>query len=484
MDKILHRLIEEQSKRGLTNRQMAEMLGYRQDVNWVRVKTGRAPANDKFTMRVHRAFPDLFVDESTAIERPSNLATIPEAVEDIKNGRFIILVDDESRENEGDLVIAAEKITPDAINFMTRYARGLICVPMTGERLDFLKIPLMVTENTSTHCTAFTVSVEARRGVTTGISAPDRAQTVKTLIDPASRPEDVTRPGHIFPLRSRDGGVLVRAGHTEASIDLARLAGLYPAGVICEIMNPDGTMARLPQLENVALEFNLKIASISDLIAYRRRHEKLVHKVTETKLPTRYGEFRAVAYRSDTDRGEHLALVMGDIVSDCSPLVRVHSECLTGDVLGSQRCDCGEQLDMAMKMISKEGRGVILYMRQEGRGIGFHNKLCTYALQDQGMDTVEANLALGFEPDLRDYGIGAQILVDLGLSRIRLMTNNPKKVIGLEGYGLSVVDTIPIIIRPNVYNRKYLETKQKKMGHILKLKETSDKKVSEGDDNG
>jgi 3,4-dihydroxy 2-butanone 4-phosphate synthase/GTP cyclohydrolase II len=340
---------------------------------------------------------------------------------------------------------------------------------MTGERLDALKLPLMVSDNTSAHCTAFTVSVEARRGVTTGISASDRAKTVRTLIEPETRPDDLARPGHIFPLRAREGGVLVRAGHTEATVDLARLSGLYPAGVICEIMNPDGSMARLPQLETIAREFNIKITCIAELIAYRRRHEKLVKKVTEAKLPTRYGEFRALAYKSDIDPDEHLALVMGDIQEDGAVLVRVHSECLTGDVLGSKRCDCGEQLDLAMKMVAREGRGVILYMRQEGRGIGFHNKLCTYALQDQGLDTVEANLALGFEPDLRDYGIGAQILVDLGLTEIKLITNNPKKVIGLEGYGLKVIETIPIIVLPNPFNLKYLETKQRKMGHVLKL---------------
>jgi 3,4-dihydroxy 2-butanone 4-phosphate synthase/GTP cyclohydrolase II len=471
MDSILSHVIEEQSKRGFTNKQMAEALGYRQDVNWIRVKTGRAPVNDKFTMRVRRAFPDLFTSAAASPEtRSSNMASIPEAIKDIKEGKFIILVDDEGRENEGDLLIAAEKITPEGINFMAKHARGLICVPMTAERLDTLQLPLMVSDNTSAHCTAFTVSVEARRGVTTGISASDRARTVTTLIDPKTRPEDLAKPGHIFPLRAREGGVLVRAGHTEATIDLARLAGLYPAGVICEIMNPDGTMARLPQLEETAREFGLKIASIADLIAYRRRHEKLVRKVTEAKLPTRYGEFRALAYKSDIDPDQHLALVMGDITGSDPVLVRVHSECLTGDVLGSKRCDCGEQLDLAMKMVAREGRGVILYMRQEGRGIGFHNKLCTYALQDQGLDTVEANIALGFEPDLRDYGIGAQILVDLGLTKIRLMTNNPKKVIGLEGYGLKVEETIPILVQPNPFNRKYLETKQQKMGHILKLK--------------
>jgi len=475
MNEILTQIISEQARRGLTNRQMAVALGYHQDVNWIRVKTGRAPANDKFNMRARRAFPDLFASEiMSSATKSSNLATIPEVIEDIKAGKFVILVDDEGRENEGDFAMAAEAVTPEAINVMARFARGLICMPMTGERLDALKIPMMVTDNTSAHGTAFTISVEARRGVTTGISAPDRAATVRALIDPASRPEDIARPGHIFPLRARDGGVLVRAGHTEAIVDLARLAGLYPAGVICEVMNNDGTMARLPQLIRIAREFGIKIASIADLIAYRRRHERLVHKVTEAKLPTRYGEFRALAYKSEIENGEHLALVMGDVAADAPVLVRVHSECLTGDVLGSQRCDCGEQLDIALKRIAQEGRGVLLYMRQEGRGIGFHNKLCTYALQDQGMDTVEANVALGFEPDLRDYGIGAQILVDLGLTGIRLMTNNPKKVIGLEGYGLMVKETIPIIIPPNPHNRKYLETKQQKMGHVLRLAENEE----------
>jgi 3,4-dihydroxy 2-butanone 4-phosphate synthase/GTP cyclohydrolase II len=402
------------------------------------------------------------------------LATIEEAVKDIKEGRFIIIVDDEDRENEGDLALAAEKVSPQAINFMTKYGRGLVCLPVIGERLDKLQLPLMVDENTCKFGTAFTVSVDAKQGTTTGISAADRAQTVKTVIDPATQPDDLVRPGHIFPLRAREGGVLVRAGQTEAIVDLAKLAGLYPAGVICEIMNEDGTMARLPQLEEIAEKFEIKIISVADLIAYRRRHEKLVHRVAKAKLPTRYGEFSAIAYRSDIDPDEHLALVMGDLNTDEPVLVRVHSECLTGDVFGSLRCDCGEQIGLAMETIAKEGRGVFLYMRQEGRGIGFHNKIRAYALQDEGLDTVEANISLGFTPDPRDYGIGAQILADLGLSKIKLLTNNPKKRVGLEGYGLKVVETLPIIIAPNPYNRHYLVTKQKKMGHRLEIPDITD----------
>jgi 3,4-dihydroxy 2-butanone 4-phosphate synthase/GTP cyclohydrolase II len=394
-------------------------------------------------------------------------ATIPEAIEDVKAGKFIIIVDDEDRENEGDLIIAAEKTTPDAINFMTLYARGLVCMPISGQRLDELDIPLMVTNNKSKHGTAFTVSVEAKHKVSTGISAADRAETIKVLVDPTTKPEDLVQPGHTFPLRAKDGGVLVRAGHTEATVDLARLAGLYPAGVCCEILNEDGTMARLPQLEKMAEKYGLSIATISDLIAYRRRHEKLIHRVAEAKLPTKHGEFSAIAYRSDIDPEEHVALVMGDVNTEAPVLVRVHSECVTGEVFGSLRCDCGEQMAMAMDIIAAEGRGVLVYMRQEGRGIGFHNKIRAYALQDEGLDTVEANLHLGFAPDLRDYGIGAQILVDLGVHQLRLLTNNPKKVIGLEGYGLKVVETVPIITTPNPYNRSYLETKEKKLGHDL-----------------
>ena len=395
------------------------------------------------------------------------LSSIAEAIEDIKAGKFVIIVDDENRENEGDLALAAEKVTAEAINFMTLRARGLICLPTTGKRLDELRIPLMVGENTSRFATAFTISVEAKHRVTTGISAADRAETVKAIIDPATRAEDLVLPGHMFPLRAREGGVLVRAGHTEAIVDLTRLAGLYPAGVICEILREDGSMARLPQLEVVSEQYGIKIVTIADLITYRRRHERLVHRVAEAKLPTKYGEFTAIAYKSDVDPDEHLALVMGDISTKDPVLVRVHSECVTGDVFSSLRCDCGEQVALAMQSIAEEGRGVFLYMRQEGRGIGFHNKIRAYALQDKGLDTVEANLSLGFPPDLRDYGVGAQILAELGLRGIRLLTNNPKKVVGLESYGLKVVETIPIIIPPNPYNRDYLETKQKKLGHLL-----------------
>jgi len=397
------------------------------------------------------------------------LATIPEAIKDIKAGKFVIVVDDEKRENEGDLVIAAEKVTADSINFMAKYGRGLICMPMTGDRLDALRIPMISDSNTSKFGTPFTVPVEAREGTTTGISAADRARTVQVMVNPKTKPDDILMPGHMFPLRARDGGVLVRAGQTEATVDLARLAGLKPAGVLCEIMNEDGTMARMPQLEIFAKKHGLKIISVADLIAYRYRHERLVTRVTEAKLPTKYGNFKVIAYRSTTDPDEHLAMVMGNVNTNEPVLVRVHSQCLTGDVFHSMRCDCGEQIEMAMKRIAEEGRGVVLYLRQEGRGIGIHNKIKAYALQDKGMDTVEANLSLGFKDDERDYGIGAQILADLGIHNMRLMTNNPKKGSGLESYGLKITEQLPLTTKPNKYNRRYLQTKQKKMGHLLTI---------------
>lgn len=393
--------------------------------------------------------------------------TIDEAIEELQKGRMIILVDDEDRENEGDLCMAAEKVTPEAINFMAKYGRGLICLSLTPERVEELKLPMMTDENSSPYGTAFTISIEAKKGVTTGISAHDRAKTILTAIDPKTRPEDLARPGHVFPLKAKPGGVLQRVGHTEGSVDLARLAGLYPAGVICEIMNDDGTMARVPELMEFAKRHNLKIVTIKDLIKYRMRTERLVKRIATTKLPTDYGDFTAIAYSNYVDSNIHIALVKGEIKPDEPVLVRVHSECLTGDVFGSKRCDCGEQLHRAMEMIEKEGKGIVLYMRQEGRGIGLENKLKAYELQDKGLDTVEANIQLGFKPDLRDYGIGAQILVDLGVKNMRLMTNNPKKIVGLEGYGLKVVERVPIETKPHEKNLVYLRTKKKKLGHLL-----------------
>ncbi|TAL39272.1 MAG: bifunctional 3,4-dihydroxy-2-butanone-4-phosphate synthase/GTP cyclohydrolase II [Spirochaetes bacterium] len=393
--------------------------------------------------------------------------TIAEAIEDLASGRMIILVDNEDRENEGDLVIAAEFSTPQIVNFMAMYGRGLICVAMTQERLDELGISLMVPENQDKFCTAFTVSVDAKEGTTTGISAFDRDLTIKTLIDEKSVSEDLHRPGHIFPLAAKKGGVLVRAGHSEGSVDLSRLAGLKPAAVICEILNEDGTMARRPDLDKFAEKHDIKIATISDLIKFRQHQERLVHRVSEASLPTDYGDFVVYAYETEVDKMAHVALVKGDVRGRENVLVRVHSECLTGDVFGSRRCDCGAQLHHAMDMINKEGMGVILYMRQEGRGIGLGNKLKAYHLQEQGFDTVEANIKLGFPADLRDYGIGAQILVDLGLHTIRLITNNPKKLIGLEGYGLEIVARVPVEIPAGKENIRYLRTKKEKMGHLL-----------------
>lgn len=392
---------------------------------------------------------------------------IDQVLEDLRQGKMVILVDDEDRENEGDLVMAAEKVTPEAINFMAKYARGLICLSLHPEILERLKLPLMVQDNQSRFGTAFTVSIEARHGVSTGISAADRAHTILTAVADNASPEDLVQPGHVFPLRARRGGVLFRTGQTEGSVDLARLAGLKPAGVICEIMNEDGTMARRPDLDKFAEQHELRIATVADVIAYRMRKESFVHKEAETVLPTPFGEFNAIAFSNDIDKNEHLALVKGTIDPEKEIFVRVHSECLTGDVFGSYRCDCGGQLKKALAIIEEEGAGVVVYLRQEGRGIGFANKLKAYALQDGGFDTVEANEELGFKADLRDYGVGAQILVSLGVKRMKLMTNNPKKMVGLEGYGLTVTGRIPIEISPRPENADYLLTKCEKLGHLM-----------------
>ena len=401
------------------------------------------------------------------------MITVEQAIEDIANGKMVIIVDDEDRENEGDICIAAEFVTPEIINFMATEARGLICVPMMASRLRELQLGLMVQENTARLTTAFTVSVDAVKDVSTGISVHDRAATVKSLIDPETKPEDLARPGHIFPLKYCEGGVLVRAGQTEAIVDLARIAGKYPAGVICEVMSEDGTMSRLPELERFSKKHSIGIVTVAQIIEYRRNHEKIIERVAEARIPTIFGEFEAISYRSIVDKDEHVALVMGDVTTDESTLVRVHSECLTSDVFSSLRCDCGEQLNLALEMIGKEGRGVFLYMRQEGRGIGNHEKLKAYHLQDDGLDTVDANIHLGFAPDLRHYGVGVQILQDVGVTSMRIMTNNPRKLAGLSGYGeLVVTERVPIIVDPIPENISYLETKKKKLGHMLDKKKS------------
>jgi 3,4-dihydroxy 2-butanone 4-phosphate synthase/GTP cyclohydrolase II len=396
----------------------------------------------------------------------SNFNTIEEALEDIKRGKMVIVVDDENRENEGDLIMAAELVTPEAINFMAKQAGGLICMPATKKRLNELEIGMMVNKNTDANHTAFTVSIDAKE-CTTGISAHERAYTILRVLDPDSKPEDFNRPGHIFPLEAKEGGVLVRAGHTEAAVDLSKMAGLQPAGVICEIMNEDGTMARVPQLIEYAKKHDLKLITIEEMIRYRRSHEKMVEQISDADMPTKYGEFRAYGYQNKINGEHHVAVVMGDIKPGDPVLVRIHSECLTGDVFGSLRCDCGEQLDTAMKAIAREGKGILLYMRQEGRGIGLLNKLKAYKLQDAGMDTVEANEALGFDADLRDYGIGAEILSDLGATQLKLMTNNPKKISGIAGFGIEVVERIHIEMNHNEKNEFYMQTKAEKMGHLL-----------------
>ena len=396
------------------------------------------------------------------------LCSLEEALDELKAGKLLIVVDDEDRENEGDLVMPAETVTPEAINFIVKYARGLLCMPVIGERLDELQMPLMISQNAGRKDqTAFTISVDYKIGTTTGISAHDRAATVRAMIDPAVNPGDFTRPGHLFPLRYHPGGVLARSGHTEAIVDLCNLAGMYPAGIVCEMMNEDGSMSRLPQLEEFSEEHGLKILSIAQIVAHRRHSERLIERVAETRLPTRYGEFKAIGYRSYFDQGEHIALTTGEWKPDDPVLVRIHSECLTGDVFGSLRCDCGEQVELALKTLSEEGAGVLLYMRQEGRGIGLHNKIKAYSLQDSGLDTIEANKTLGFDADMRHYEAGAQILLDLGVSKLRLLTNNPGKVVGLSGFGLEIQDRIPLEASVNDENRSYLTTKKLRMGHLL-----------------
>jgi len=431
------------------------------------LRSGRRTPSFRSIQALSKALPQLAAHLSEVPVEEQVFDCIDDAIADIRAGKMVIVLDDEDRENEGDLVMAAQMVTPDAINFMRREAGGLICVPILGRRLDELQIPQMVSDNTALHETAFTVSIEARNRTTTGISAFDRAETIVALLDPSAKPSDFLRPGHTFPLRAREGGVLVRAGQTEAAVDLARLAGFYPAGVIVEIMDEDGTMMRLPKLRQFAKKHNLRLITVKDLIAFRMRTEKLVQRIAEFALPTRHGAFRGVAYETSIDRVAHVAMVMGEIGDGRDILVRVHSECLTGDALHSLRCDCAAQRDAALDLIAREGRGVFLYLHQEGRGIGLANKLRAYELQDRGADTVEANLALGLPVDKRDYGLGSQILVDLGIKEMRLITNNPKKIVGLEGYGLAISGRVPLDIPPTAFNARYMETKREKMGHML-----------------
>ena len=454
---------------GVTAAELAERSGLTEAaISYLR--SGQREPSYRSMLRLTQVLPDL---AGSLDLPPSPFDSIDDAIKDIRAGKMVIVLDDEDRENEGDLVMAAQLVTPAAINFMRKEAGGLICVPMSGSRLDELHLPQMVAENSAVHETAFTVSVEARGRTTTGISAQDRAETIRVLLDPQTRPADLLRPGHTFPLRARDGGVLVRAGQTEASVDLARLAGLYPAGVICEIMAEDGTMERLPGLIEFARKHGLRLITVKDLIAYRMRNEKLVKRIAEFTLPTEIGAWKGSAYENDVDGTTHVALVMGDVGDGKDILVRVHSECLTGDALHSIRCDCAAQRDGAMAAIAKEGRGVFLYLRQEGRGIGLANKLRAYQLQDAGADTVEANIALGLPVDKRDYGIGSQILVDLGVREMRIITNNPKKIHGLEGYGLRIVGRLPIQTVPTAFNKQYISTKRKKLGHMFDPETTS-----------
>ncbi len=431
------------------------------------LRSGRRAPSFRSIQALAKALPELTAQLGEGQYEEPIFDCIDDAIADIRAGKMVIVLDDEDRENEGDLVMAAQMVTPEAINFMRKEAGGLICMPVIGKRLDELQIPQMVSENTALHETAFTVSIEARHRTTTGISAQDRAATIQAMLDPSAKPADFLRPGHTFPLRARDGGVLVRAGQTEAAVDLARLAGFYPAGVIVEIMHEDGTMMRLPQLREFAKKHNLRLITVKDLIAHRMRNEKLVTRIAEFDLPTTHGKFRGVAYETSIDNVAHVAMVMGDIGEGKDILVRVHSECLTGDALHSIRCDCAAQRDAALELIAAEGRGVFLYLHQEGRGIGLANKLRAYELQDRGADTVEANLALGLPADKRDYGLGSQMLVDLGVREMRLITNNPKKIVGLEGYGLTIVDRVPLHVPANAYSARYMETKRNKMGHLI-----------------